>query len=52
MQKLPRIVNNDDDLQKIDDEWRMLPEVNKLPLYEISSQKTDEFWIKIRDGPN
>ncbi|CAK1603741.1 unnamed protein product [Parnassius mnemosyne] len=50
MQKLPRIVNNADDFQKIDDEWRILPVVNKLPLYEISSQKTDEFWIKIRDG--
>lgn len=50
MQKLPRIVDNPDDLQKIDDEWRLLPEVNKLPLYEISSLKTDEFWIKIRDG--
>lgn len=49
VQKLPRIVNNADDLQKIDDEWRMLPVVNKLSLYEISYQKTDEFWINIRE---
>ncbi|KAL4718030.1 hypothetical protein ACJJTC_002448 [Scirpophaga incertulas] len=52
LQKLPRIVNNADEFQKIDDEWRMLPVVNKLSLYEINLQKTDEFWLKIRDGTN
>ncbi|KAL4714294.1 hypothetical protein ACJJTC_009646 [Scirpophaga incertulas] len=52
LQKLPRIVNNAEEFQKIDDEWRMLPVVNKLSLYEINLQKTDEFWLKIRDGTN
>lgn len=46
-QKLPRIVNNEVDLQKIDDEWRLLPDINKFSTLDIGTWKAHEFWEKI-----
>lgn len=46
-QKLPRIVQNENDLQQIDDEWRLLPDVNKFSNLDIGTWKAHEFWEKI-----
>lgn len=45
--ELPRILNNDDEIQIVDDEWRILPDVNRLSELKISEMKTDEFWHNI-----
>lgn len=46
-QKLPRIVKIENDLQKIDVEWRLLPDVNKFSTLDIGTWKAREFWEKI-----
>ncbi|CAH2092806.1 unnamed protein product [Euphydryas editha] len=47
-QKSRRIVKTENDLQKIDDEWRLLPDVNKFSTLDIGTWRTHEFWENIQ----
>ncbi|CAK1591017.1 unnamed protein product [Parnassius mnemosyne] len=47
-QQLPRIVR-DSDMQRIDDEWRLLPNINKFSELEIDTWKVYEFWANVQD---
>ncbi|KAG7309972.1 hypothetical protein JYU34_004494, partial [Plutella xylostella] len=40
------------EMQQIDDEWRLLPNINTFTGLEIGSWKVDEFWVKVHDETN
>ncbi|KAL0830023.1 hypothetical protein ABMA28_003481 [Loxostege sticticalis] len=46
--QLPRIVS-ELEMQRIDDEWRLLPNINKFTGLEIGKWKVHEFWANVHD---